>query len=179
MINSGVIKGSWCQLSLFVSGLLGGCREEPGCTHLPCSSPIPFSFPPRHLNLSHQLCFSPANGSIVHSSSPIIIIHFSLSLQTSISFLPLSLSVSNFHFSFPLLSSPRLCLFYVWCQVLFQGTSCDPCSHTSAPLCQALALYFFNEHRAEGEKRQINQRSHFHSVSKKKQIRRTEESQRL
>lgn len=51
----------------------------------------------------------------------------------------LHLSISYFPFFLNLLFSP---LFFVLCQVLIQDTSCDPCSPTSSPLCQALALFF-------------------------------------
>lgn len=177
MINNGVIKGSWCQLGLFVSALLGllqrGNRVHPSAMLLSHPSLFPStSFEP----LSSALCLS---SQWLHCAQLKSNHHYPfLALPPDLHSISASQSFClQFSFVFLVaLVSPSLPLFVsdVWCQVLFQGVSCDPCSHTSAPLCQALALYFFNEHRAEWEKRQINQRSHFRLVSKKKQIRRTE-----
>lgn len=83
-----------------------------------------------------------------------------LSLQPSIPFCP----PPSVHLLFSVLS------FFVLCQVLFQGTSCDPCSPTSSPLRQALGLFLMSDGKTRGEgwlkteRRQINQRSHFHCV---------------
>lgn len=145
-------------------------REYQGCTHL---LPIPFI----HLSFSLPLftlhnSLSPISFTSIH---PIALFcpaevssSLSLSLRPSSPLFhsALHLSISYFPFFLNLLFS---LLFFVLCQVLIQGTSCDPCSPTSSPLCQALALFFLlrdgragrDEAWLKRERRQINQRLHF------------------
>lgn len=179
VISNGIIKGSWCQLGLFVSALLGclqrGTRVHPSAALLPQLFLFPStSFEP----LSSALCLSSQwfHCAQLKSNHHYPFLAFPPDLHS------ISASQSfclQFSFVFPVaLVSTVFSSFFFF---LISGArsssrvpAVTPCSHTSAPLCQALALYFFNEHRAEWEQRQINQRSHFHLESKKKQIRRTE-----
>lgn len=161
-----------CSSLLF----LGACREEPGCTHLLLSHPFlfpstSFEYLSSALLLSSQWLYC-AQLKFNHHYPFLTLPPVLHSIFTSQSF------CLQFSFFLPIaLFSPSLPFFFffdVWCQVLFHDASCDPCSHTSALLCQALALYFFHEHRTEWKKRQTNQISHFHLVSKKNQIWRAE-----
>lgn len=179
VISNGVIKGSWCQLGLFVSALLGrlqrGTRVHPSAALLS----HPFLFPSTSFEpLSSALCLSSQwfHCAQLKSNHHYPFLAFPPDLHS------ISASQSfclQFSFVFPVAPvSPSFPLFFFF--FLMSGArsswvpAVTPCSRTSAPLCQALALYFFNEHRAEWEKRQMNQRSHFHLESKNKQIRRTE-----
>lgn len=179
VIADGGIKGSRRQLGLLVSAHLGrlqrGTRAHPSAVLIS----HPFLFP--------STLFEPLSSALLLSSQWLYCARLKSNHHYPFLALPPDLhSISasqafplQFSFFFPVaLVPPSLLSFFfffdVWCQVLFQGASCDPCSHTSALLRQALALYYSNERRAEWEKRQTNQRSHFHLVSEKKQIRGTE-----
>lgn len=124
------------------------------------SSTCPFSLflslfpssitPPPQPNQFH---FCTASNSILPSWRLIIITFFSPPVLPSICPSPIfdSFSISSF-----------LCSFFVLCQVLVQGTSCDPCSPSSSPLCQ---VFFMGEEEGgeeeewqKRESRQINKR---------------------
>lgn len=117
-------------------------KEKQGCTHL---LPVPFTY----LSLFLSLFPAPHNplSPISFTSVRLVALFCPAEVSSSLSLSlnqssplfhsALHLPISNFPFFLNLLFSM---LFFVLCQVLIQGTSCDPCSTTSFPLCQAFFL---------------------------------------
>lgn len=147
VISNGIIKGSCCQLGLFVSALLGclqrGTRVHPSAALLP----HPFLFPSTSFEpLSSALCLSSQwlHCAQLKSNHHYPFLAFPPDLHSISAFQSFCLQYS---FVFPVaLVSPSFPLFFflsnVWCQVLFQGASCDPLQpYLRSPLPSSGSLF--------------------------------------